>query len=171
MFVKMLNFSGDRSIKPHLNLIMQIVFYLNTNVIIHFLENYYTIQEFGSSQPSCKERIAVGWAPRHIVPNFSSPVLITFFTEPAKQKFFSKISFITIHTNRNSLSTITQKTPKSLCWVAAKMDIPRSRSMRSTSLRDTDSRLTESERIEGAGSWDAIEWTKIDVNYWIPSFI
>ncbi|XP_022860439.1 phosphatidylinositol-3-phosphatase myotubularin-1-like [Olea europaea var. sylvestris] len=42
------------------------------------------------------------------------------------------------------------------------MDIPRSRSMRSTSLRDTDSRLTESERIEGAGSWDAIEWTKID---------
>ncbi|CAI9773032.1 unnamed protein product [Fraxinus pennsylvanica] len=43
------------------------------------------------------------------------------------------------------------------------MDIPRSRSMRSTSLHDTDSpRLAESERIEGAGSWDAIEWTKID---------
>lgn len=111
MFVKMLNFSGDKSIKPHLNLIMQIVFYLNTNVIIHFLENYYTIQEFGSSQPSCKERIAVGWAPRHIVPNFSSPVLITFFTEPAKQKFFSKISFITIHKSKFIINN-NPKNPK-----------------------------------------------------------
>lgn len=33
---------------------------------------------------------------------------------------------------------------------------------RSTSLRDSDSRLTESEKIEGAGSWDALEWTKIE---------
>lgn len=42
------------------------------------------------------------------------------------------------------------------------MATPRTRSGRSTSLRDSDSRLTESEKIEGAGSWDALEWTKID---------
>ncbi|KAM7532315.1 hypothetical protein LguiB_035725 [Lonicera macranthoides] len=38
----------------------------------------------------------------------------------------------------------------------------RTRTGRSTSLRDSDSRLTESEKIDGAASWDAIEWTKID---------
>ncbi|KAI3470564.1 hypothetical protein Pfo_027227 [Paulownia fortunei] len=42
------------------------------------------------------------------------------------------------------------------------MDMPRTRSGRTTSLRESDSRLSESERIEGAGSWDAIEWTKVD---------
>ncbi|KAL8533245.1 hypothetical protein ACS0TY_009576 [Phlomoides rotata] len=42
------------------------------------------------------------------------------------------------------------------------MAMPRSRSGRTTSLRDVDSRLSESERIEGTGSWDAIEWTKVD---------
>lgn len=41
--------------------------------------------------------------------------------------------------------------------------MPRSRSGRTTSLRESESRLSESERIEGAGSWDAIEWTKVDV--------
>lgn len=41
--------------------------------------------------------------------------------------------------------------------------MPRSRSGRTTSLRDLDSRLSDSERIEGTGSWDAIEWTKVDV--------
>ncbi|KAH6829629.1 Myotubularin-like phosphatases II superfamily [Perilla frutescens var. hirtella] len=35
--------------------------------------------------------------------------------------------------------------------------VPRTRSGRTTSLRES-----ESERIEGAGSWDAIEWTKVD---------
>ncbi|KAG8390530.1 hypothetical protein BUALT_Bualt01G0093100 [Buddleja alternifolia] len=43
-----------------------------------------------------------------------------------------------------------------------KMSTPRSRSGRTTPLRESDSRLSESERIEGAGSWDAIEWTKVD---------
>ncbi|KAA8534498.1 hypothetical protein F0562_032015 [Nyssa sinensis] len=42
------------------------------------------------------------------------------------------------------------------------MATPRTRSGPSTSLRDSDSRLTESEKMEGAGSWDAIEWTKIE---------
>lgn len=40
------------------------------------------------------------------------------------------------------------------------MAMPRNR--RTTSLRDSDSRLGDSDKIEGAGSWDAIEWTKID---------
>ncbi|CAI9296194.1 unnamed protein product [Lactuca saligna] len=40
------------------------------------------------------------------------------------------------------------------------MAMPRNR--RTTSLRDSDSRLGESDKIDGAGSWDAIEWTKID---------
>ncbi|KAI3730215.1 hypothetical protein L1987_61384 [Smallanthus sonchifolius] len=40
------------------------------------------------------------------------------------------------------------------------MAMPRNR--RTTSLRDSDSRLGESDKIEGTGSWDAIEWTKID---------
>ncbi|KAH6761899.1 Myotubularin-like phosphatases II superfamily [Perilla frutescens var. hirtella] len=35
--------------------------------------------------------------------------------------------------------------------------VPRTRSGRTTSLRES-----ESERIEGTGSWDAIEWTKVD---------
>ncbi|CAN4126481.1 unnamed protein product [Withania somnifera] len=38
----------------------------------------------------------------------------------------------------------------------------RSRSARSSSLREPDARLSESDKIEGAGSWDALEWTKID---------
>ncbi|KAK9283170.1 hypothetical protein L1049_011403 [Liquidambar formosana] len=38
------------------------------------------------------------------------------------------------------------------------MAAPKPRSGRSTSLRDT----SESERMEGAGSWDALEWTKIE---------
>ncbi|PIN05491.1 myotubularin [Handroanthus impetiginosus] len=42
------------------------------------------------------------------------------------------------------------------------MSMPRTRSGRTTSLRESESRLSESERIEGAGSWDAIEWTKVD---------
>ncbi|XP_073041871.1 phosphatidylinositol-3-phosphatase myotubularin-1-like isoform X4 [Primulina eburnea] len=43
------------------------------------------------------------------------------------------------------------------------MSVPRSRSARRTPpTRDHEARLTESERIEGAGSWDAIEWTKVD---------
>ncbi|KAL6503682.1 hypothetical protein OROGR_025605 [Orobanche gracilis] len=42
------------------------------------------------------------------------------------------------------------------------MAMPRTRSGRTTSLRDLDSRLSESERVESAGSWDAIEWTKVD---------
>lgn len=42
------------------------------------------------------------------------------------------------------------------------MAMPRNR--RTTSLRDSDSRLGgDSDKIEGTGSWDAIEWTKIDV--------
>ncbi|KAK1419665.1 hypothetical protein QVD17_28909 [Tagetes erecta] len=36
------------------------------------------------------------------------------------------------------------------------------RNRRTTSLRDTDTRLNESDKIEGTGSWDAIEWTTID---------
>nr|XP_043612710.1 phosphatidylinositol-3-phosphatase myotubularin-1-like isoform X3 [Erigeron canadensis] len=40
------------------------------------------------------------------------------------------------------------------------MAMPRNR--RTTSLRDSDNRLTDSDKIEGTGSWDAIEWTKID---------
>ncbi|KAL3838226.1 hypothetical protein ACJIZ3_022817 [Penstemon smallii] len=36
--------------------------------------------------------------------------------------------------------------------------MPRTRTGRTTSLRDSG----ESEKIEGAGSWDAIEWTKVD---------
>lgn len=43
------------------------------------------------------------------------------------------------------------------------MSMPRSRSVRTTSLRDPDTRFTDSEKIEGAGSWEALEWTKIDV--------
>ncbi|KAF5959344.1 hypothetical protein HYC85_000553 [Camellia sinensis] len=43
------------------------------------------------------------------------------------------------------------------------MSASKPRSGRSTSLREADdNRLTESEKIEGAGSWDAIEWTKIE---------
>ncbi|KAI5648487.1 hypothetical protein M9H77_34492 [Catharanthus roseus] len=42
------------------------------------------------------------------------------------------------------------------------MSMPRSRSVRTTSLRDPDTRFTDSEKIEGAGSWEALEWTKID---------
>ncbi|GFQ00352.1 phosphatidylinositol-3-phosphatase myotubularin-1 [Phtheirospermum japonicum] len=42
------------------------------------------------------------------------------------------------------------------------MSLPKTRSGRTTSLRESDLRLSESERIEGAGSWDAIEWTKVD---------
>lgn len=37
------------------------------------------------------------------------------------------------------------------------MSVPRTRSGRPTSLRES-----ESEKIDGAGSWDAIEWTKVD---------
>ncbi|KAI3704956.1 hypothetical protein L1987_75186 [Smallanthus sonchifolius] len=37
-----------------------------------------------------------------------------------------------------------------------------SRNRHTTSLRDSDSRLGESDRIEGTGSWDAIEWTTTD---------
>ncbi|XP_071732987.1 phosphatidylinositol-3-phosphatase myotubularin-1-like isoform X2 [Rutidosis leptorrhynchoides] len=40
------------------------------------------------------------------------------------------------------------------------MAMPRNR--RTTSLRDTDSRLGYSDKIEGTGSWDALEWTKIE---------
>nr|GMC96133.1 phosphatidylinositol-3-phosphatase myotubularin-1 isoform X1 [Ipomoea batatas] len=39
----------------------------------------------------------------------------------------------------------------------------RSRSARSASFHDPGTRFAESERIEGAGSWDALEWTKIEV--------
>ncbi|EYU38062.1 hypothetical protein MIMGU_mgv1a0012801mg, partial [Erythranthe guttata] len=39
---------------------------------------------------------------------------------------------------------------------------PRTRSGRTTPLHDSDPRLSESDRIDGAGSWDAIEWTKVD---------
>ncbi|XP_057475302.1 phosphatidylinositol-3-phosphatase myotubularin-1-like isoform X2 [Actinidia eriantha] len=43
------------------------------------------------------------------------------------------------------------------------MAMPKPRSGRSTSLRELDeNRLTESEKIEGASSWDALEWTKIE---------
>lgn len=42
------------------------------------------------------------------------------------------------------------------------MAAPRTRSGRSTPLRDSDTRLTELEKIEGAGSWDALEWTKVE---------
>ncbi|OIV90583.1 hypothetical protein TanjilG_01664 [Lupinus angustifolius] len=38
------------------------------------------------------------------------------------------------------------------------MDIPKHRTTRATSLRDA----TESSKMEGTGSWDALEWTKID---------
>ncbi|CAI9091254.1 OLC1v1026225C1 [Oldenlandia corymbosa var. corymbosa] len=44
---------------------------------------------------------------------------------------------------------------------AADMDIPRSRSGRSTSHRDPDPRLSEPEKIEVAGSWEAVDWSKI----------
>lgn len=53
------------------------------------------------------------------------------------------------------------------------MDFPRTRVGRSTSLREPDTRLTESDKIEGAGSWEALEWTKIDVinaNAFFPRF-
>ncbi|KAL7109242.1 hypothetical protein ACP275_06G163800 [Erythranthe tilingii] len=39
---------------------------------------------------------------------------------------------------------------------------PRTRSGRTTPLHDSDPRFSESDRIDGAGSWDAIEWTKVD---------
>lgn len=39
----------------------------------------------------------------------------------------------------------------------------RSRSARSASFHDPETRLAESEKIEGAGGWDALEWTKIEV--------
>lgn len=42
------------------------------------------------------------------------------------------------------------------------MSTRRTRSARPTSFDDSDSRLTESEKLEGAGSWEALEWTKID---------
>ncbi|KAL8145925.1 hypothetical protein AgCh_003887 [Apium graveolens] len=42
------------------------------------------------------------------------------------------------------------------------MATSRTRSGRSTSFRDSDIRLTESERIDGTGSWDALEWTKVE---------
>ncbi|GFZ11171.1 hypothetical protein Acr_22g0005690 [Actinidia rufa] len=43
------------------------------------------------------------------------------------------------------------------------MAMPKPRSGRSASLRESDeSRLIESDKIEGAGSWDALEWTKIE---------
>ncbi|XP_059628407.1 phosphatidylinositol-3-phosphatase myotubularin-1 [Cornus florida] len=42
------------------------------------------------------------------------------------------------------------------------MATPRTRSGPATSLRDSESRLTELEKLEGAGSWDALEWTKIE---------
>ncbi|KAL0382755.1 UNVERIFIED_CONTAM: Phosphatidylinositol-3-phosphatase myotubularin-1 [Sesamum calycinum] len=42
------------------------------------------------------------------------------------------------------------------------MSMHRSRSGRTTSLRESESRLSESEKVEGAGSWDALEWTKVD---------
>ncbi|XP_027111396.1 phosphatidylinositol-3-phosphatase myotubularin-1-like isoform X2 [Coffea arabica] len=43
------------------------------------------------------------------------------------------------------------------------MDLPRTRVGRSTSLRDpSDTRFTDSDKIEGAGSWEALEWTKIE---------
>ncbi|XAR52290.1 phosphatidylinositol-3,5-bisphosphate 3-phosphatase [Bertholletia excelsa] len=43
------------------------------------------------------------------------------------------------------------------------MATPKSGAGRSTPLRGSDdTRLTESEKIEGAGSWDALEWTKIE---------
>uniref|UniRef100_A0A162A3V2 phosphatidylinositol-3,5-bisphosphate 3-phosphatase n=1 Tax=Daucus carota subsp. sativus TaxID=79200 RepID=A0A162A3V2_DAUCS len=42
------------------------------------------------------------------------------------------------------------------------MATSRTRSGRSASFRDSDTRLTESERIDGAGSWDALEWTKVE---------
>ncbi|XP_057733496.1 phosphatidylinositol-3-phosphatase myotubularin-1-like isoform X1 [Arachis stenosperma] len=38
------------------------------------------------------------------------------------------------------------------------MDVPKHRSGRSTSLRDA----TDSSKMEGTGSWDALEWTKIE---------
>ena len=38
----------------------------------------------------------------------------------------------------------------------------RSRSARSPNPREPDTRLAESDKIEGAGGWDALEWTKID---------
>ncbi|XP_035832415.1 phosphatidylinositol-3-phosphatase myotubularin-1 isoform X3 [Helianthus annuus] len=42
------------------------------------------------------------------------------------------------------------------------MAMPRNRRT-TTSLRDSDTtRLPDSDKIEGAGSWDALEWTKID---------
>ncbi|XP_027163720.1 phosphatidylinositol-3-phosphatase myotubularin-1 isoform X2 [Coffea eugenioides] len=43
------------------------------------------------------------------------------------------------------------------------MDLPRTPVGRSTSLRDpSDTRFTDSDKIEGAGSWEALEWTKIE---------
>ncbi|KAM0042588.1 putative phosphoric monoester hydrolase [Helianthus debilis subsp. tardiflorus] len=43
------------------------------------------------------------------------------------------------------------------------MAMPRNRRTTTTSLRDSDTtRLPDSDKIEGAGSWDALEWTKID---------
>ncbi|XP_057470447.1 phosphatidylinositol-3-phosphatase myotubularin-1 isoform X1 [Actinidia eriantha] len=43
------------------------------------------------------------------------------------------------------------------------MAMPKPRSGRSASLRESDeSGLIESDKIEGAGSWDALEWTKIE---------
>lgn len=44
------------------------------------------------------------------------------------------------------------------------MDVPKHRSTRTTSLRDA----SDSSKMEGTGSWDAIEWTKIEP---IPRFV
>ncbi|RDX99710.1 Phosphatidylinositol-3-phosphatase myotubularin-1, partial [Mucuna pruriens] len=38
------------------------------------------------------------------------------------------------------------------------MDVPKHRGTRTTSLRDA----SESSKMEGTGSWDALEWTKIE---------
>ncbi|KAK9158769.1 hypothetical protein Scep_005343 [Stephania cephalantha] len=42
------------------------------------------------------------------------------------------------------------------------MAAPRSRTSRSGSLRDSHNPLSGSEKMEGAGGWDALEWTKIE---------
>lgn len=42
------------------------------------------------------------------------------------------------------------------------MAMPRNRRT-SSSLSSSDNRLTDSDKIDGAASWDAIEWTKVEV--------
>ncbi|KAL0358564.1 UNVERIFIED_CONTAM: Phosphatidylinositol-3-phosphatase myotubularin-1 [Sesamum angustifolium] len=99
----------------------------------------------------------VTWAP------LNSRVSITFITR-TKRKFVKQwFSFLrptpSILTSSPHPSQNQNLIPIPVC---ERMSMHRSRSGRTTSLRESESRLSESEKVEGAGSWDALEWTKVD---------